>query len=294
MNKRKLLYLYYNLLPPCLYGLHLKYIYKKKMNRPLNLSHPKLFTEKIQWLKLHDNLPIKTTLSDKLLVREWVNKQIPEIKFAKIYSVGDKFNDLDFSTCPEHFLIKTNHAWKQNSWVNGKKNFLANEKYQKKYELLYKYYLSKSFAFESGFELQYKNIKRKIYVEEIVGNIDSLLATDYKVWCFNGVPKAVEHYVISMKDKSSYIVMFDEKGKRLDVSHTLEKYEGEITLPECFDKLLEYSRILSKDFKFVRIDYMVVQNDIYLSEMTFTPSSGFMKFIPQEYDKIFGDMLKLN
>lgn len=294
MNKRNLLYLYYKNLPPFLYGIHLKYIYKKKTGKNLNLSNPRRLTEKIQWLKLNDNLPIKTTLSDKLLVRDWVKEKIPEIKFPKVFTVGKSYDDLDFSSCPQNFLIKTNHAWKQNFWVNGKDTYLANKSYQEKTRLLLKYYLSRTFAFESGFELQYKNIDRKVYAEEIIGDKSALLSCDYKVLCFNGVPKLVEHYIISMKDRSLHMNMYDIKGNKLNVSHTLQMYEEQMPLPKCFDKLIEYAKILSEGFKFVRVDFMVYDENIYFSEMTFTPSSGFMKFIPEEYDEIFGDMLKLD
>ncbi len=43
-----------------------------------NIDHPITFNEKLQWLKLHDNTPIKTILSDKLLVRDWIKAQIGE------------------------------------------------------------------------------------------------------------------------------------------------------------------------------------------------------------------------
>jgi len=294
MNKKRLLYTIYNLLHPFLYPICLKGIYFKNMGKLLNLHNPKLFTEKIQWLKLYDNLPIKTTLSDKILVREWAQSLIPELKFPKIYTIADSFEGLEFEKCPQNFLIKTNHAWKQNYLVKGKEKFLSDIDLFNKTKLLFSYYLSKHFAFESGFELQYKNIRRKIYVEEIIGNCDTLLSLDYKVSCFNGKPKIVEHYSVKMKEKSAYMVCWDENGKRLEYSNILPlSIEPNISVPNCFEKLLEYSKILSKDFKFVRVDFIVNNDEIYLSEMTFTPSSGFIRFQPEYWNEILGDMLNL-
>ena len=57
--------------------------------------------------------------------------------------------------------------------------------------------------------------------------------------------------------------------------------------------MVEYAKILAKDFKLVRVDFFEHLGELYLSELTFTPYSGFMKFIPQEYDYKIGKMLQL-
>lgn len=41
-----------------------------------NIEYPGTFNEKIQCPKLYDNIPIKTHLSDKLLVRDWVKEKL--------------------------------------------------------------------------------------------------------------------------------------------------------------------------------------------------------------------------
>jgi hypothetical protein len=42
--------------------------------------------------------------------------------------------------------------------------------------------------------------------------------------------------------------------------------------------MIDYSKKLSKEFCFVRIDYYYINDTIYLSEMTFTPTGGLTKF----------------
>lgn len=93
------------------------------IGKPLDLKNPKLFTEKIQWIKLNDNLPIKTQWSDKLLLRDLGSEKIPELEFPKVYTQGNNFEELDFNVCPDEFIIKTNHAWKQNYFVSVKTSF---------------------------------------------------------------------------------------------------------------------------------------------------------------------------
>ena len=58
--------------------------------------------------------------------------------------------------------------------------------------------------------------------------------------------------------------------------------------------MLELSRLLSKDFEHVRIDWYEYPDStegFLFSEMTFSTWAGGMKFIPEEYDLIFGEMI---
>ena len=42
--------------------------------------------------------------------------------------------------------------------------------------------------------------------------------------------------------------------------------------------MIDYAKILSNDFKFVRVDFYEINNQVYLGELTFTPNNGFIKF----------------
>ena len=57
--------------------------------------------------------------------------------------------------------------------------------------------------------------------------------------------------------------------------------------------MIEYSRVLSSDFKFVRVDFYEVGGELYLGELTFTPGAGFFKYKNHEDDIRVGDMLDL-
>lgn len=50
--------------------------YFKRTGEELKLANPKKYTEKMQYSKLYDNSSLKTLLSDKYLVREWVADKI--------------------------------------------------------------------------------------------------------------------------------------------------------------------------------------------------------------------------
>ena len=44
----------------------------------LDYNNPITFNQKIQWLKMFDSTNIKTKLTDKILVKDWIKEQIGE------------------------------------------------------------------------------------------------------------------------------------------------------------------------------------------------------------------------
>ena len=264
------------------YKILWKYFLRK--GRIINFKNPKLFSEKIQWLKVYDCLPIKTRLADKLAVRDWVKDKIGEKYLKKIYGVYEKYEDIDFSKLPDEYVIKTNHGCNMQLLVieGGKPDALQKDRFNN--------FLKVNYAYKSGYEMQYRDIKPKIFVEEYIKNTNELF--EYLIFCFNGEPKMILFASEKRTDKVC-CTMFDTEWNNLHFNYGGHLHEYEVPKPKNFDKMLEIARILSKDFKFVRVDLHNVDGKIYFGEMTFTPASGYMKFNPRKYDRILGDMLVL-
>lgn len=260
-----------------------KYFFRK--GRFINFESPKLFTEKIQWLKVYDCNPIKTMLADKIAVRHWIQKQIGEEYLKKVYGVYEKWEDIDFLKLPKEFVLKTNHGSKM------QQIFLNHPIRRLKLKNKFEEYLNVNYAFKSGYELQYKDIKPVIFAEEYLQNTDELF--EYLIFCFNGVPKLIL-FASGKNKKVPECTMFDTEWNNLHFNYGGKLHKEEIPCPKNFDKMLEIARELSKDFKFVRVDLHNIDGKIYFGEMTFTPASGYMKFSNPKYDRILGDMLDLN
>ena len=50
---------------------------------------------------------------------------------------------------------------------------------------------------------------------------------------------------------------------------------------------------LSAGYAFLRVDLYEVDGQIYFSELTFSPCSGFMSFTESNHDLELGEMIKL-
>ena len=71
--------------------LYLKCYYYLHLHEWPNLKHPQNFTEKLNWLKLHDRRPLYTKLADKCEVKKYVAEKIGSDKIIPLYSLVKAF-----------------------------------------------------------------------------------------------------------------------------------------------------------------------------------------------------------
>ncbi len=279
-------YICFRLVPPFLYSFILKVKYKNEFKQKLNLKSAQKLSEKIQYLKLNNKNIKKTLLSDKLKAKEYIKTNLPELKFAKVYQSASKFEELDLNILPSSFILKTNHAWKTNTFIKDKNKL--TEKELKELKNYYNWVLNINYAYWSFYELQYKEITAKVYAEEILDTYDTaMLIPNYEIFCFNGKAK-----FILLRNANEYFqqYIYDTNWKRLnfDISYG---NDGENPKPKFLEKIIYYAEFLSKDIDFVRVDFMTLNEEPYFCEMTFTPNSGFIKFNPPEFDLYYGKEL---
>jgi len=278
-------YKYYTSVSESKYPDLLAKIYRKTTGLELNWNNLVTYNEKMQWAKLYDKNPLKTKLSDKLLVRDWIKEKIGEEYLIPLLGVWDKFDEIDFTKLPDKFVLKTNHGVNTNIIVNDKYKFdvkSARRKFNK--------WIKLNFAFINGFELHYKDIKPKIFAEQYLECSNGDLR-DYKFLCFNG------EIHFCWVDSGRYT---DHRRNIYDLNWNLQEWQLNyknadypIDKPENFEKMVELVRKLCKDFSHVRVDLYNLDGKIYFSEMTFTTASGFSLIQPYSYNIMLGNMWTL-
>ena len=255
----------------------------------LDLKNPKTFNQKLQWLKIYDRKPIYTTMVDKYEAKKFVGNRIGAEYIVQNYGVWDKFDDIDFDSLPEQFVLKCTHD-SGGLVVCRNKSTLDKEKAREKIERSLKrnYY-------HSGREWPYKNVKKKIIAEKYLSDFDSEDGiTDYKFYCFDGEPKFL--YVSKgLEDHStariSFLTLdwqFAPFGRR-----DFKPFENLPPKPQNYEKMLEICKILSKGCPFLRVDLYECSGQIYFSELTFFPCGGVMPFKNKTDDEKLGELIKL-
>lgn len=269
----------------------LKFAYRLKMGKTLDLEHPKTFNEKIQWLKLHDRKPEYTTMVDKYLVKKYVADIIGEEFIIPTLGKWDKFDDIDFDKLPNQFVLKCNHdsgsvvVVKDKSKFDDKARAAARKKLDGSLKRNY-------FWIERGWA--YKNIVPCIIAEKYMEDDGRTGLTDYKIHCFNGEPK----FVIVFRDRFGKNGMtddfFDVNWQHLPVARPGHPFSKEnISKPENFDLMIEFAKKLSDGTKFLRVDFYNISGKIYFGELTFYPAGGMSRFEPEEWDEKIGEWIRL-
>ena len=279
-------YDYYFNLSPEKYVEELKLWYKRISGIELDLENPKTYNEKIQWLKLYDSTPLKTRLSDKYLVRDWVTEKIGGEYLIPLLGVWDSFDEINFDNLPNDFVLKANHGCGWNIIVRDKGIFDKDDAKSK-----FLKWMNLNFAFHYGLELQYLNIQPKIIAEEYIENRDQDLY-DYKVFCFDG--KANSVMFLSERQHGLKMAFYDLQWNKLPFVYSYPQNDKEIPRPKNLDLLIELSEKLSAGFPHVRVDFYILNDgSLKFGEMTFSSASGSCKWNPPEQNRIFGDMIKL-
>ena len=260
------------------------------MGKTLNLRNPETFSEKLQWLKLHDRNPLYTTLVDKYAVKSWVADKIGDSYVIPTLGVWNKFEDIDFEKLPNKFVLKCTHDSGSLVVCKDKSSFnreLAGKKLND--------CLKRNFYYQWR-EWPYKNVLPRIIAESYVEDQNGAELRDYKFYTFNGEPK----YLMlasnrQSQDKPFFIDYFDMDFNLLPLKDSYHPNNGYEVLhePKKFDKMKELARILAKGIPHVRIDFYEANGKVLFGEMTFYDNSGFLPFKPEKYDKIWGDCLKL-
>ena len=261
--------------------------YHEKTGKRLDLNNPRTFNEKIQWCKLYESTPLKTRCADKLMVRDYIEEKIGKEYLVPLLGVYSNFDEIDFGTFPDRFVIKANHGCKYNIIVKDKAKF---KKEQAKHEV--DSWMGMNYAFYSGFELQYRDIAPKIIVEQYLedkagsGNL-----TDYKFHCFNGEPKYVQVDIDRHVNHKRHF--YDAEWELQPFVWTYPPYGGNLSPPKNLERLLQAASDLSKDFFYARVDFYSTETKEYFGEMTFSPASGLGRLKPKEWDLRLGNLIKL-
>ena len=283
-------YMFYRDLDPQYYAQELCAWFIKRTGKEFDLDHPRTFNEKMQWLKLNDNLDLKTKLSDKYAVRDWIKEKIGDKYLIPLLGVYESPYEIDYEALPNEFVIKCNHGSGMNIVVNDKTT-LDKETAANKLGM----WLSQNYAFRhgAGLELNYKNIKPKIIIEKKMVNEGHDELFDYKFWCFNGSAKYVQFVLDRFHGGVKHIV-YDMNWNKQPFAYNHSMTDKTIAKPDNLELMIELAQKLSAGFKFVRVDfYRLNDGTVYFGEMTFYPEIGIGKWYGKDMDNEFGDLLAI-
>jgi len=246
----------------------------------LNLKNPRSFCEKLVWKKIHDKNPLLLITADKYLVRNYIHevlgKNEAEIILIPLLYVTDKPENIPFDDLPDKYIIKPSHA--------SGKVIIIKESIPDRNQILAKCrrWLASQYGLDKN-EWAYKDIQRKIIIEELLQDESGGVPDDYKLFMFNGKCHIIllcsERY---SKDGTKYN-LYSPDWEEMNITYRTAKGPRK-QKPSSLQDMISVAEKLSAPFDFVRVDFYMVHGKIYFGELTHYPGSGWIKIEPVEFD----------
>lgn len=265
--------------------------FRKLFGTELNLNYPKTLNEKINYRMVFQRNDFFTTISDKIAVRDYIDKVLGKEYLIPVLSLHDNISVKDFDSLPQKFVIKCNHDSGSAIVCYDKQNLDKDKIIQH-----FRRHMKKN-PYYTNREWQYKNIKPKIIVEKLIdvfeGRSKDITPEMFRIHCFHGVP----HYIeadFTTSDGKEFLNIYNSKWQLQPFKLEFPNTPYEIKQPATFNKMLKLARKIAVDFDYCRLDLMSGEEKIYFSEITLTPESGQLKFHPREWDEQLGKLWHLS
>lgn len=271
-------------------SLYLRIVYRVLIGKRLHLRNPQSYNEKLQWLKLYDHNPLYTTMVDKYAVKKYVADIIGEEYIIPTLGVWDRPEDIDFSSLPGRFVLKTTFGGggrdvvickdKSSLDIAGTIDYLKGFMKQDVYRYLK--------------EWPSKNIPRRIIAEKYMEEHGRPSLTDYKVMCFNGVARLIELHNGRYTDNHTQ----DFYDRDWNLSGITQGSYGEASKtlaerPSKLGEMIALSETLAKGIPHIRVDWYLIDDQLYFGELTFFDGSGLGPWDKDEDDLLMGSWIQL-
>ena len=257
-----------------------KYYYKNSYQ--LNLDNPTEFTDKIQWLKLNHYKQDYGDFVCKFTVRKYVSQTIGDNYLNQVYGVFDAIHEIDYNKLPNKFVLKCTHGSGYNVIVSDKSKLC----FQRTKAKLSKFF--KRNYYKENREAIYKDLKPKIIIEKYLSEVGNNSLTDYKFYCFHGVPKYV---LVKINDKKCF---YDLNWNKITPDKLTNDYlSEEVEQPSSLNEMIEVATKLAANFIFIRVDLYSIENKVIFGELTFFPTGGNKRINVERFNQEFGNYITL-
>lgn len=264
---------------------YLRMVYAACYGRFPNLKQPEDINQQLMALSLEalrdpKQHQLRVQCADKYLVRDYVKSKGLEDILIPSYGIYDSFDEIDFDKLPNQFVIQTNFA-SGHIWICRDKTSEDIEAWRKQFA---EWMSVNDFGLMTG-EWQYREMQHKLVVTKYLDSLGEISVNDYKFHCFNGQVFGcfAAYDRIPNVDHGVQFDHYDIDWKLTDgIRPAWHPMRREIPKPKCYDRMLEVSRILSKDFPYVRVDLYEVDGKVLFGELTFTPQANIMNYYQDE------------
>lgn len=252
------------------YALHPRIVFRfrKKVGYFPNIAMPSSYHEKMLWRKIFDRNPLFITFCDKLKCKKYAMETVCDAKMPKVLWSGIEIDDLAKQYLRAGAILKANHGYNMNVF-----SFKHSE--EREVEARAAAWLVETHG-EQDLQWGYFHAEKVLFIEEALVPTQGKLV-DLNVRASDGKCLLVS-CIVDNKSKSERSGYFNLQGERLkdyDLRTPPDKVlEQDFEVPKCLNKCLEWASKLSVGVDYARYDFMVVDDQPYIGEVTVYPAAG--------------------
>ena len=264
---------------------YLTYLYFNRFGYNLDMTNPRSFNEKLNWLKIFYNDPLMKICANKSTAPDFFRSKIDlnGDHIVKRYAVFNSIDEFTFNGLPNDFILKSNFSYKSQVKVNKDDDDFADIK-----KKISPYFDPRNNLYYKSLEYGYKDAKPQIICEKIIQFNFKL-----EFFVFNGEPL---YYWIIFNDKTQNVCanFYTIDCKQINMRTVYRNFTDiDFSIPHYFNECRDIAAELGRYFPHVRVDFFAADETYFFSEMTFYLSGGFGNFTPMEMNIIWGEQLKL-
>lgn len=266
--------------------------------------HSLTFGQKVRHKMIHDQRQLLTDFADKVAVKDRVAEQIGIQYVVPTIHVVQESSDLEFDKYPREFALKPSHGSQAGILVHESAPRLTVplvpvEEIWKTYFEIHPDDLKDSESFITTMadrwlkskyrpesEFCYAAIPPKIIIEKYLRAESADVLSDFRFYTFHGEVKFFRTAAGVSDDLPTYA--FDKNGELLPVKAIHDNIDYKNfplpVLPSEWLKMMSMAETLSMKIDFARIDFYLIGQDIFFSEVTNYPLAGTLAFLPQSFD----------
>lgn len=249
---------------------------------------PRTFREKVLWKMAKDRRPLLTVFADKVAVREYVARVVGPRYLTTLYGVLEDPVKLRALDLPEAFVVKANHGWGMNVFCTRKgdvdwdglvatcREWLARD--------------CSDHPDDVNLEWAYRDIPRRILVEEYLGDPNGPRTPDYKLSVFH---RHVRMIRVDVHDPERRTNFYWPDWTQIDVEGWFHRTSDPLPPPSRLADMIRIAESLGEETDFVRVDLYQVGQRIVFGELTNYPGAGDLTYSDPAFDALLGSFWQI-
>lgn len=262
------------------------YHYARHNDHLPDLEAPVWVNEKIRWQFLNHPNPLMTLAADKIAVRDYLAFKGARIGAPRLIATGADPAALMRLELPRAFVLKSSHGSGQvhierDGACTPPRALAARAARWRRVD-----------QWRRTGEMHYRGVPKRWLIEELVPARARKL--EFKVACFHGEPAYVT--VITERGRDGYCRATydcDWQPAGLLVQGLAEDTRP-VPRPAALDLMLAEARLLSEDFLHVRVDFLMFDERLVFSELTFAGLGARLPFVPRAANAALGARMDLD